>query len=172
MNQYITIESFPPWREDKFQEKYKERIKENPHIDIASLYPKSFFVMPLSQQKLKPKIKNVIFNDPATIVFWTDGTRTVVKTQDGEIFDPEKGLAMAISKKALGNSREYYHTFLHWLKQYDRKYYWKTEKSNDNSSVQKAYDILVKARDGDIDYSTLLHPIEEAIGYLGEALED
>lgn len=64
-----------------------------------------------------PAIKNVIFNEPATIVFWEDGTKTVVKAQD-ERFDPEKGLAMAISKKALGNKRDYYHTFLHWFKKY------------------------------------------------------
>ena len=43
------------------------------------------------------EIKNVIFNDPATIVFWEDGTKTVVKCQDGDEFDPEKGLAMAIA---------------------------------------------------------------------------
>lgn len=78
-------------------------------------------------QTLKTRIKNVIFNDPATIVFWTDGTKTVVKCQDGEEFDPEKGLAMAISKKALGNKYAYYHDFLHWLKKYEKEYYWKAE---------------------------------------------
>lgn len=57
------------------------------------------------------KIKNVIFNDPATIVYWADGTKTVVKVQNGEKFDPEKGLAMAISKKALGNQGNYFETF-------------------------------------------------------------
>ena len=46
-------------------------------------------------------IKKVIFNDPATIVFWNDGSKTVVKCQEGDIFDPEKGLAMAISMKKL-----------------------------------------------------------------------
>lgn len=46
-------------------------------------------------------IKNVIFNDPATIVFWGDGTKTVVKALD-EPYDPEKGLAMAVSKKFFG----------------------------------------------------------------------
>lgn len=60
------------------------------------------------------KIERVIFNPPATIVFWQDGTKTVVKAQD-EDFDPEKGLAMAISKKALGNRYEYYNVFEEWL---------------------------------------------------------
>ena len=63
-----------------------------------------------------PGIKNVVFNNPATIVFWSDGTKTVVKVSDGEIFDPEKGLAMAISKKALGNAGNYYEDFKMWLK--------------------------------------------------------
>ena len=59
-------------------------------------------------------IKNVIFNDPATIVFWTDGTKTVVKAEN-EPFDPEKGLAMAIAKKSLGNKGDYYNEFKKWL---------------------------------------------------------
>lgn len=60
------------------------------------------------------RIKNVIFNDPATIVFWTDGTKTVVKAYADD-FDPEKGLAMAIAKKFLGNQGNYYNEFRKWL---------------------------------------------------------
>ena len=56
-------------------------------------------------------IKDVIFNDPATIVFWSDSTKTVVKCQEGDIFDKEKGLAMAISKKFFGNKGSYYENF-------------------------------------------------------------
>lgn len=63
-------------------------------------------------------IKNVIFNDPATIVFWMDGTKTVVKCQEGDIFDPEKGLAMAISKKALGNKGNYCNQIKKWTEKY------------------------------------------------------
>lgn len=60
-------------------------------------------------------IKNVIFANPATIVFWMDGTKTVVKCQEGDIYDPEKGLAMAIAKKALGNKGKYCNVFKKWL---------------------------------------------------------
>lgn len=63
---------------------------------------------------LKRNIKNVLFKDPATIVFWNDGTKTVVKA-DNEPYDPEKGLAMAISKKVLGNNGSYYKEFKKWL---------------------------------------------------------
>ena len=62
-----------------------------------------------------PEIKNVIFNDPATIIFWEDGTKTVVKCQDGDEFDPEKGLAMAIVKKAYGNKGSYCNKMKKWL---------------------------------------------------------
>lgn len=64
-------------------------------------------------------IKDVIFHDPATIVKWADGTKTVVKTQNGEEYDPEKGLAMAIAKKALGNEGNYYNTIKKWVSKYD-----------------------------------------------------
>ena len=62
-----------------------------------------------------PEIKNVIFNDPATIVFWEDGTKTVVKCQDSDEFDHEKGLAMAIAKKAYGNKGSYCNKMKKWL---------------------------------------------------------
>ena len=61
------------------------------------------------------KIKNVIFNDPATIVFWEDGVKTVVKCQKGDKFDPEKGLALAISKRVLGNNYIWHGRFMKWL---------------------------------------------------------
>jgi hypothetical protein len=61
-------------------------------------------------------IKNVIFSDPATIIFWEDGTKTVVKTQDGEKYDKEKGFAMAVCKKVFGNERDYYHVFKRWMR--------------------------------------------------------
>ena len=59
-------------------------------------------------------IKKVKFNPPATIVFWTDNTKTVVKCS-GEDYDPEKGLAMCISKKVLGDKGNYYEVFKKWL---------------------------------------------------------
>lgn len=60
------------------------------------------------------KIRDVIFSDPATVVFWSDGTKTVVKTHGGEKYDKEKGLAMAIIKKITGNTGNYYNIFKEW----------------------------------------------------------
>ena len=78
-----------------------------------------------------PEIKNVIFNDPATIVFWDDGTKTVVKKQKEDKkkkFDKEKGLAMAIAKKALGNTGRYFDEIKMWTEPY-------LGKNKDNSQV-------------------------------------
>ena len=58
--------------------------------------------------KQKYNIERVIFNNPATIVFWEDGTKTVVKRQKGDRWDREKGIAMAIAKKLYGNTGKYY----------------------------------------------------------------
>ena len=66
-----------------------------------------------------PAIKNVIFNPPATIVFWDDGTKTVVKTQDGEAFDPEKGITMAFFKKMHGNKGSYFNEIKKWVEKYE-----------------------------------------------------
>ena len=63
-------------------------------------------------------IKKVIFNNPATIVIWKDGTKTVVKC-NGEKFDQEKGLAMAISKRALAVGNRYHKVFKKWCKEED-----------------------------------------------------
>ena len=66
-------------------------------------------------------IKDVIFNPPATIVFWMDGTKTVVKDQGEVFYDPEKGMAMAVAKKAFGNQGNYYNQFSKYLDIYEKK---------------------------------------------------
>lgn len=55
----------------------------------------------------KYKAKQVIFNPPATVVLWTDGTKTVVKCDPEDTFNETTGIALCYMKKALGNtSRE------------------------------------------------------------------
>lgn len=67
-------------------------------------------------------IKNVIFNPPATIVFWGDGSKTVVKCQEGDEYDPEKGLAMAFFKRMHGNKGRYCEEIKKWTKKFEEKY--------------------------------------------------
>lgn len=70
-----------------------------------------FNPFPIDHKKIVPEIKKVYFNPPYTVVIWEDGSKTKIKCQDGDIYDPEKGLALAISKKALGNKGSWYETF-------------------------------------------------------------
>ena len=96
---------------------------------------------------LKNGIKNVVFNNPATIVFWTDGTKTVVKCGKDEEFDPEKGLAMAISKRFLGDKGNYYEVFKKWL--------------SEKETTQVSEDIKEKIKDAG---NAFVRGIKDAIG--------
>lgn len=64
-----------------------------------------------------PNIKTVHFSGPVTAVIWEDGTKSIVRCNN-DTHDPEKGLAMAIAKKALGTNKtgsNYYDIFKQWL---------------------------------------------------------
>lgn len=59
-------------------------------LENKDLEPQPFF---------QPKIEKVIFNKPATIVFWDDETKTIVKCSNEDTYSKETGLAMCICKK-------------------------------------------------------------------------
>lgn len=122
-------------------------------------------------------ITKVIFNGPATIVFWKDKTKTVVKCDKDDVFDPEKGLAMAISKKFFGNKGNYYNIFKIFLHKAvtpitckeDTSYFFDGSKRvktwyKDESKRIKTWKAYKELRDNE--------DIEEAMGYLGEILND
>lgn len=56
--------------------------------------------------------EKVIYNDPATVVIWPDGTKTVVKAHDGDLYDMRFGLLMALLRKARNNKRYDQYEFL------------------------------------------------------------
>ncbi len=51
-----------------------------------------------------PDIERIIFNPPATVVYWIDGTKTVVKTMEGDKFEKYAGFATACMKKMFGST--------------------------------------------------------------------
>lgn len=55
----------------------------------------------------KDDIVKVIFNPPHTIVYFRDGDKIIVKATDDDEFQPEVGLAMAITKKIFGTREDY-----------------------------------------------------------------
>lgn len=90
-------------------------IKEEQRLMGDKRTPLFFYDDILTIKKID--IEKVVFNDPATIVFWKDGTKTIVKCQEGDIFDKEKGLAMAITKRALGDKGNYNEVLKKYLKE-------------------------------------------------------
>jgi len=51
-----------------------------------------------------PDVRRVVFSGPATIVFWEDNTKTVVKCMAGEKFERYAGFAAACMKKMFGST--------------------------------------------------------------------
>lgn len=94
------------WKNKEWEAKWDSSIKEDKVM--------THYEYEMMMAKRKPVIKDVIFNDPATIVKWADGTRTVVKVQKGEPYDEEKGLAMAYIKKIYDNKGNYNDIFRKW----------------------------------------------------------
>ena len=58
-------------------------------------------------------VKKVIYNPPATIILWNDGTKTVVKCDPRDEYDPKYGFALCYMKKALGNTSRGLNDALH-----------------------------------------------------------
>lgn len=96
-------------------------ILETKNLAMGTIHLKEDVTWPVWPGRI-PDIKQVIFNDPATIVIWADGEKTVVKCQNGEPYDPEKGLAMAITKRALGNKGNYFDEIKKWTKEYESEW--------------------------------------------------
>lgn len=72
-------------------------------------------LIPIGVLKKKFAIKKVHFNDPATVVIWEDGTKTVVKCGEEDIYDPQTGLLMCIAKKTYGNNGKFNDILREWV---------------------------------------------------------
>lgn len=94
---------------------------------------------------IRSNIKDVIFNYPATIILWKDGTKTIVKAGENEKYDPEKGFAMAVCKKMFGNEGNYYKVFKEYV---PTPYY-----------IPKKNDIIVKDLDVAEETSKIIEDI-------------
>lgn len=71
----------------------------DPDVRISSqarMQPKDFF----------PKVKRIVYNDPATKVWFEDGTSVLVKTSSTDRFSKELGLVYALIKRLFGTPDE------------------------------------------------------------------
>lgn len=115
-----------------------------------------------AERKTDMRIEKVIFNDPATVVLWKDGTKTIVKCGNEDAYDPEKGLAMAIAKKALGNDGNYYEAFKKWLPE-EVKYYTRVRASAIKLTNDGSFSAAIDFQDTDGLYDECIEAIAEDI---------
>lgn len=66
-------------------------------------------------------IKEVIFNNPVTVVNWADGKKTIVRCQEGDIYDKRTGLLLCIAKRMFGNKGKYNDVLNKWCPEDDQE---------------------------------------------------
>lgn len=52
-------------------------------------------------KNLPSMVEKIVYNGPATIVFWKDGTKTVVKCHEGDQFDEVTGFLLCCLRKTM-----------------------------------------------------------------------
>lgn len=70
----------------------------------------TYKIIPLSMQ-----ISKVIYSNPATIVFWKDGTKTVVKCQEDDKYSYSAGIMHAIIRKMYSENSQKYSDILSYI---------------------------------------------------------
>ena len=84
---------------NQYYENYRNHMMRNCQSLIEVTTKPTYSSMEITTFKKMPEIKEIIFNNPYTIVRWSDDTETKVRCIDKDIFDKETGVAMAITKK-------------------------------------------------------------------------
>ena len=105
-------------------------FKDKLHYDVKEPCIFIFFDFEIEPVATSP-IKRVIYNDPATIILWNDGTKTIAKCQEGDTYDREKGFVIAYLKKMIGNTT-FRNEFEKWCDVFDEK-----KPSNDPLTIEQ-----------------------------------
>lgn len=77
-------------------------------VDFEKLFPETFKKFQCKKPLYSGEIKQgvyltkVIYNNPVTVCIWSDGTKTSSRCQEGDVYNPEAGLAIAALKKIHG----------------------------------------------------------------------
>lgn len=121
---------------------------ESPSEYVARMLAKSAAKKPNSSKAataVNPfEIKKVYFNDPVTVVIWADGTKTIVRCQEGDVYSKETGLALCIAKKALGNKGNFNDVFHKWIPEEEETSDFSTNTAF-NEALAKLTEAAVKA---------------------------
>lgn len=106
--QTCTLKNCEPWKYGKglvldIVVPYKKEEKTMEHRRVATSYGNRAF-----EPSYRLDISRIFVNGPATIVWWNDGTKTVVKISEDDIkddkFDVYTAVAYALAKKHFGTN--------------------------------------------------------------------
>lgn len=119
------------------------------NVDYSSfskdpIFNKTTIKMGDTMLALIPSITRCIINDPAVVVFWSDGSKTIGKCIDTDEFNPEIGLAMAISRK-------YYQIMRYTHPRSAFKNEIKNAENHSAKTEKRKQKLLVAAKDSDND---------------------
>lgn len=97
----VIAEMFEMWTTKQKEKEKKAKVEKKLLGTVKIKYNDQVTKNPLS-------IDHVIFSGPATIVFWADGDKTIVKCKPGDEYSYDVGIAMATLKKIFGDSYSVY----------------------------------------------------------------
>ena len=73
-----------------------ERIEKGGHFPIIDTKKTCLYTI---------RIEKVIYNNPVTVVIWSDGTKTISKCSPEDVYSPETGVALCMLKRFFGNNK-------------------------------------------------------------------
>ncbi len=95
---------------------------------------------------IKLGIKKVIYNPPATIVLWNDGTKTVSKCDKEDKFDKLTGFILCVAKHYIGSKQ---------LREWTEKWVYDASDKDNNANV--------KSNKNKVDYNALLKEVDKRL---------
>lgn len=78
--------------------------QEDPLPGHSGRYPWGLTPADKCSPYLYPEVDHIFYDDVATVVFWKDGTKTVVKCPEGTPYDEYSAFCAALAKKIYGNN--------------------------------------------------------------------
>ena len=93
------------FKKENVKPSFFDTPKHNDAIMPAAL-AKAFLDFTFGAPRASLGVKQVIFSGPKTIVFWLDGTKTIVSCGEGDDNDPYAGFCAAVTKRVFGSTSQ------------------------------------------------------------------
>lgn len=72
---------------------------------VSTTLTDGVLVVKVASRDVRPE--KVVFNPPATVVVWDDGSKTVVRCDEEDMYDEREGFLLCCAKRLMGNGGSY-----------------------------------------------------------------